>query len=61
MLPARGRQCRRDVRGLLRVHQFEKVEQFVICVADVAESDRWHAELLGMAEQSWRGSAWPTK
>ncbi|HEU5385716.1 MAG TPA: aminoacyl--tRNA ligase-related protein, partial [Streptosporangiaceae bacterium] len=34
----------RDVRGLLRVHQFEKVEQFVICAADVAESDRWHAE-----------------
>ena len=24
----------RDVRGLLRVHQFEKVEQFVICAAD---------------------------
>src|SRR5204863_453866 len=23
----------RDVRGLLRVHQFEKVEQFVICAA----------------------------
>jgi seryl-tRNA synthetase len=41
----------RDVRGLLRVHQFEKVEQFVICTADVAESDRWHAELLGTAEQ----------
>ena len=41
----------RDVRGLLRVHQFEKVEQFVICAADVAESDRWHAELLGTAEQ----------
>src|SRR6266487_4108504 len=41
----------RDVRGLLRVHQFEKVEQFVICAADVAESDRWHAELLGLAYQ----------
>jgi seryl-tRNA synthetase len=41
----------RDVRGLLRVHQFEKVEQFVICAADLAESDRWHAELLGTAEQ----------
>jgi seryl-tRNA synthetase len=40
----------RDVRGLLRVHQFEKVEQFVICAADDAESDRWHAELLGTAE-----------
>jgi seryl-tRNA synthetase len=45
----------RDVRGLLRVHQFEKVEQFVICPADVAESDRWHAELLGTAEQLLQG------
>ena len=38
------------MRGLLRVHQFEKVEQFVICAADDEESDRWHAELLGVAE-----------
>jgi seryl-tRNA synthetase len=45
----------RDVRGLLRVHQFEKVEQFVICAADAAESDRWHAELLGTAEQLLKG------
>jgi seryl-tRNA synthetase len=45
----------RDVRGLLRVHQFEKVEQFVICAADDAESDRWHAELLGAAEQLLQG------
>jgi len=45
----------RDVRGLLRVHQFEKVEQFVICAAEVAESDRWHAELLGTAEQLLQG------
>jgi seryl-tRNA synthetase len=45
----------RDVRGLLRVHQFEKVEQFVICAADADESDRWHAELLGTAEQLLQG------
>jgi len=45
----------RDVRGLLRVHQFEKVEQFVICAADVAESNRWHAELLSTAEQLLQG------
>jgi len=45
----------RDVRGLLRVHQFEKVEQFVICAADAAESDAWHAELLGTAEQLLQG------
>jgi seryl-tRNA synthetase len=41
----------RDVRGLLRVHQFEKVEQFVICEADASESARWHAVLLASAEQ----------
>lgn len=41
----------RDVRGLLRVHQFEKVEQFVLCEADEAESARWHSELLASAER----------
>ncbi|MHB8246435.1 MAG: serine--tRNA ligase [Acidimicrobiales bacterium] len=40
----------RDVRGLLRVHQFEKVEQFVICAADAEESARWHSHLLNTAE-----------
>ncbi len=45
----------RDVRGLLRVHQFEKVEQFVICQADDEESDRWHMELLGVAEHLLQG------
>jgi len=45
----------RDVRGLLRVHQFEKVEQFVICAADDEESDRWHADLLGAAEHLLEG------
>jgi seryl-tRNA synthetase len=44
----------RDVRGLLRVHQFEKVEQFVICAADDAESDYWHGQLLGTAEELLR-------
>jgi seryl-tRNA synthetase len=45
----------RDVRGLLRVHQFEKVEQFVICEADVAESDHWHERLLSTAEELVQG------
>jgi seryl-tRNA synthetase len=40
----------RDVRGLLRVHQFVKVEQYVICEADEAVSADWHAKLLGLAE-----------
>jgi len=41
----------KDVRGLLRVHQFVKVEQYVICEADDALSAEWHAKLLGLAEQ----------
>jgi len=41
----------KDVRGLLRVHQFVKVEQYVICEAENAVSADWHAKLLGLAEQ----------
>ncbi|MCJ8191312.1 serine--tRNA ligase [Sphingomicrobium aestuariivivum] len=41
----------RDVRGLLRVHQFVKVEQFVICQADEDVSAEWHEKLLGAAEK----------
>jgi seryl-tRNA synthetase len=41
----------KDVRGLLRVHQFLKVEQYVICEADDAVSAEWHAKLLGLAEK----------
>ena len=40
----------KDVRGLLRVHQFVKVEQYVICEADEAQSAEWHAQLLELAE-----------
>jgi seryl-tRNA synthetase len=36
----------RDVRGLIRVHQFMKVEQFVICKNDPEESQKWHKALL---------------
>jgi len=39
----------RDVRGLLRVHHFTKVEQFVICRDDPEESRRWHERLLAIA------------
>jgi len=41
----------KDVRGLLRVHQFVKVESYVICEADEGLSAEWHAKLLGLAEQ----------
>ena len=41
----------KDVRGLLRVHQFVKVEQYVICEADEEQSAHWHAQLLELAEK----------
>ncbi|HEX8842095.1 MAG TPA: serine--tRNA ligase, partial [Sphingomicrobium sp.] len=41
----------KDVRGLLRVHQFVKVEQYVICEADEDQSAKWHATLLDLAEE----------
>ena len=40
----------RDVRGLLRVHQFLKLEQYVICEDDPEVSAKWHARLLANAE-----------
>ena len=40
----------RDVRGLIRVHQFYKVEQYVACIADEEESRRWFDALLANGE-----------
>jgi seryl-tRNA synthetase len=40
----------RDVRGLLRVHQFYKLEQYIICRDDEEESAIWHQRLLANAE-----------
>ena len=44
----------KDVRGLLRVHQFLKVEQWVMCEADEEVSAGWHAKLLELAESLLR-------
>lgn len=41
----------KDTRGLVRVHQFMKTEQFVICKNDVAESEKWHQKLLQISEE----------
>lgn len=41
----------RDVRGLIRVHQFMKVEQFIICKNDAEESEKWHKMLLETSEE----------
>ena len=41
----------KDTRGLVRVHQFMKTEQFVICKNDIAESEKWHQKLLQISEE----------
>jgi seryl-tRNA synthetase len=41
----------KDTAGLYRVHQFDKVEQVVVCKNDIEESKRWHKEMLSYAEE----------
>ena len=41
----------KDTAGVYRIHQFYKVEQVVICKADIEESAKLHQELLGNSEK----------
>lgn len=41
----------KDTHGLYRIHQFQKVEQVVICKNDMEESKRMHEMLLKNAEE----------
>jgi seryl-tRNA synthetase len=41
----------KDTRGVFRVHQFNKVEQYVISKADHEDSVRWHEQLIRNAEE----------
>ncbi|RJF73115.1 serine--tRNA ligase [Deinococcus cavernae] len=49
----------RDVRGLIRVHEFRKVEQYVLCRADQAEALKWFETILGNAEGILQGLELP--
>jgi len=40
----------KDTRGVFRIHQFNKVEQYVICEANHETSVRWHEQLLKNSE-----------
>lgn len=40
----------KDTAGLYRIHQFDKVEQVVVCRADDAESRQWHRSMLESVE-----------
>ncbi len=41
----------KDTAGLYRIHQFDKVEQVVICGNDVEESKHWHRKILENAQE----------
>ncbi|OGJ55557.1 serine--tRNA ligase [Candidatus Peribacteria bacterium RIFCSPHIGHO2_02_FULL_52_16] len=41
----------KDAKGLYRIHQFQKVEQVVLCEADADVSAKMHQELLTNAEE----------
>ena len=41
----------KDVKGLIRVHEFYKVEQIVICEASHEESVKWHEEINRNTEE----------
>jgi seryl-tRNA synthetase len=41
----------KDTKGVFRIHQFNKVEQYVICKADHEESVYWHEQLLKNSEE----------
>ncbi len=49
----------KDTAGLYRIHQFEKVEQVLICRADEAESRRWHNVMIGIVEELLRSLGLP--
>ena len=40
----------KDTKGFYRVHEFFKVEQFILCKADHQESVKWHEEITQNSE-----------
>jgi seryl-tRNA synthetase len=47
----------KDTKGIFRVHQFNKVEQFVFCLPE--QSWAWHEKLLENVEALWQGLELP--
>ena len=47
----------RDMKGIFRVHQFNKIEQFIFSHPD--ESEKYHEELISNAEELYKGLGLP--
>lgn len=41
----------KDTKGFIRVHQFNKVEQVVLAIADEDDTRKWHDQMLGYSEE----------
>jgi seryl-tRNA synthetase len=49
----------KDTQGIIRVHQFQKVEQVVYTVADEKITREWHEKMLGYSEELLKGLGLP--
>lgn len=49
----------KDTQGIIRVHQFNKVEQVVYTVADEEETRKWHEKMVGYSEALLQGLGLP--
>ncbi|CAJ1330532.1 unnamed protein product [Effrenium voratum] len=49
----------KENRGIFRVHQFEKVEQFCLTAGDLVESTKMHEEMLRCAEEFYQALGIP--
>jgi seryl-tRNA synthetase len=49
----------KDTYGLYRIHQFDKVEQVVVCANSTEESKKYHEEILANAEAVMRALGLP--
>lgn len=49
----------RDTRGIYRIHEFSKVEQVILCKNDYKISEKWHQELLNIAQEILNDLALP--
>lgn len=47
----------RDIRGIFRVHQFEKIEQF--CLVDPEKSDEEHKRMISLSEEFYQSLGIP--
>ncbi len=41
----------KDTKGIYRIHEFMKVEQVVLCKADIMESEKWHETMREIAQE----------